>query len=221
MFCSKCGQQNDDESIYCVKCGERLPHNAGYHRNQGGQQAQYQQQSQYEQWGQAHNTNQQQYNQMYYQQQYRGTIYAGFWRRFAARLIDQLLLGIISYVFTVIIVIAVGVSFAGLEGEADRTKVAAFIGVIAVYCILCIVGVWLYYALMESSSKQATLGKMAVGIIVTDLQGNRLTFARATGRYFAQILSGIILDIGFIMAAFTEKKQALHDMIADTLVVIK
>ena len=78
---------------------------------------------------------------------------------------------------------------------------------------------WLYFALMESSSKQATLGKMALGIIVTDLNGNRLSFGRATGRYFGKIISGAILMIGYIMAGFTEKKQALHDIIAGCLVV--
>jgi uncharacterized RDD family membrane protein YckC len=78
---------------------------------------------------------------------------------------------------------------------------------------------WLYYALMESSAKQATLGKMAIGIVVTDLDGHRISFGRATGRYFGKILSGLILGIGFLMAAFTEKKQALHDILASTLVV--
>jgi uncharacterized RDD family membrane protein YckC len=80
---------------------------------------------------------------------------------------------------------------------------------------------WLYFAMMESSNKMATLGKMAIGIKVTDLNGNRISFGRATGRYFAKILSGMILMIGYIMAGFTEKKQALHDMIASCLVVMK
>jgi uncharacterized RDD family membrane protein YckC len=78
---------------------------------------------------------------------------------------------------------------------------------------------WLYFALMESSLKQATLGKMAVGIAVTDLENNRISFPRATGRHFASYISAIILGIGFIMIAFTEKKQGLHDILADTLVV--
>lgn len=78
---------------------------------------------------------------------------------------------------------------------------------------------WLYFALMESSGRQATLGKMALGIVVTDLNGDKIGFGRATGRYFAKILSGLILFIGFIMVAFTQKKQGLHDMIAGTLVV--
>lgn len=78
---------------------------------------------------------------------------------------------------------------------------------------------WLYFAIMESSTHQGTLGKIALGIKVTDIQGNRISFARATGRYFGKILSGLVLMIGFIMAGFTEKKQALHDILADCLVI--
>jgi uncharacterized RDD family membrane protein YckC len=73
--------------------------------------------------------------------------------------------------------------------------------------------------LMESSAKQATVGKMALGLVVTDLNGNRITFARATGRYFGKALSSLILHIGYLMAGFTPKKQALHDIIAECLVV--
>jgi uncharacterized RDD family membrane protein YckC len=72
---------------------------------------------------------------------------------------------------------------------------------------------------MESSSRQATVGKIALGLRVTDLNGERITFLRATGRYFGKIISGMILYIGFIMAAFTEKRQALHDLMAECLVV--
>jgi Tfp pilus assembly major pilin PilA len=72
---------------------------------------------------------------------------------------------------------------------------------------------------MQSSSRQATLGKMALGIKVTSAEGERISFLRATGRYFATILSGLILMIGYLLAAFTQRKQALHDMIAGTLVV--
>ena len=78
---------------------------------------------------------------------------------------------------------------------------------------------WLYGALMESSPYQATLGKMALGMKVTDLYGNRISFARATGRHFAKYISMITLCIGFIMVGFTERKQGLHDMIAGTLVL--
>jgi uncharacterized RDD family membrane protein YckC len=75
---------------------------------------------------------------------------------------------------------------------------------------------------MESSNRQATLGKMALGLIVTDLEDRPVTFARATGRFFSKIITGLIpLGIGYAMAGFTEKKQALHDMIASTLVLRK
>jgi len=80
---------------------------------------------------------------------------------------------------------------------------------------------WLYYTLMESSSRQATVGKLALGMIVTDLDGNRISFGRANGRFWGKILSGLTLYIGFILAGFTERKQALHDMLAGCLVVKK
>ena len=78
---------------------------------------------------------------------------------------------------------------------------------------------WLYFALMESSERGATLGKMALGLRAVTSTGQRLTFLNATGRYFAKILSAIILMIGFIMIGFTDKKRCLHDMIAGTLVI--
>lgn len=76
-----------------------------------------------------------------------------------------------------------------------------------------------YFVGFESSAYQATPGKMALGLIVTDSDGRRISPMRAVGRYFAKILSAMILLIGFIMVAFTERKQGLHDMIASTLVV--
>jgi len=84
--------------------------------------------------------------------------------------------------------------------------------------ILLLFGSWLYEAFMESSSYQATVGKMIFGMKVTDLNGNRISFERATGRHFAKWLSGVILGIGYIMVAFTERKQGLHDILAGTLV---
>ena len=78
---------------------------------------------------------------------------------------------------------------------------------------------WFYFALMESSERGATIGKMVVGLRVVTEQGQRLSFANATGRYFAKFISTLILGIGFIMIAFTERKRGLHDMIASTLVV--
>jgi uncharacterized RDD family membrane protein YckC len=85
--------------------------------------------------------------------------------------------------------------------------------------VLGFVAPWLYEAFMLSSEWQATVGKRAMSIAVTGIDGGRISFARATGRHFAKYISAFILFIGFIMAGFTAKKQALHDMLAETLVV--
>jgi len=139
------------------------------------------------------------------------TSYAGFWRRFLAVIIDGIILNIVFYIISAIF----GFPY-GMSGGTARS--AGFFGFSNLISI--IIG-WLYYAFMESSTKQATLGKMALGIKVTDMDGNRVSFGRATGRHFGKIISTIILFIGFIMAGFTEKKQALHDMMAQCLVVKK
>ena len=78
---------------------------------------------------------------------------------------------------------------------------------------------WLYEAFMMSSEWQATVGKRVMSIVVTDTEGKRMSFARATGRHFAKYVSALLLGIGFILAAFTARRQALHDMIAETLVI--
>ena len=80
---------------------------------------------------------------------------------------------------------------------------------------------WLYHSLMESSRYQGSLGKMALGIVVTDMSGRRISFGRATARHFSKIVSGLTIYIGFMMAGWTRQKQALHDMIAGCLVIRK
>lgn len=87
------------------------------------------------------------------------------------------------------------------------------------YLVVVFVGPWLYEALMESSRYEGTLGKRAVGIRVVGLDGRQISFGRATGRHFGKILSAFTLEIGFLMAGFTKQKQALHDMVAGTLVI--
>lgn len=151
--------------------------------------------------------------------------YAGFWRRFAAYLIDHILLGVVSFLMFIPALAFLGIGIGTSMTEEDIGTGAGFIlAFVAAYVaaiLFILIARWIYYALMESSNLQGTLGKMALGIKVTDLQGNRVTFGRATGRYFGRILSSLILEIGFIMAGFTEKKQALHDIIAGCLVVMK
>lgn len=135
--------------------------------------------------------------------------YAGFWIRFAAYLID----GAVATVFFFIVFSIFGTGMA-ISPYANELS-PAFWAITGLFYLAVI----LYFPLMESSKWQATLGKRAVGIIVTDLDGKRIGFGKALGRFFAKIISGIILYIGFIMAGFTERKQGLHDMIAGTLVI--
>ena len=133
------------------------------------------------------------------------TAYAGFWRRFAAALIDGALLNAVA-----LVIFWLPVFGAGLMENAP--------GLVVLLYLILLAACWLYFALMESSSRQATLGKMALGIIVTSTSGGRIGFGAATGRYFGKILSSIFL-IGYVMAGFTSRKQALHDMMAGTLVM--
>ena len=132
--------------------------------------------------------------------------YGGFWIRFVAYLIDAILLSIVGGVVGSLL----GISF--ME-ETDWENYDPTINLVSF-----VVG-WLYFALLESSERGATVGKMAMGLRVVTNDGQRLTFMNATGRYFAKILSAIILCIGFIMIGFTDRKRGLHDMIAGTLVI--
>jgi uncharacterized RDD family membrane protein YckC len=139
------------------------------------------------------------------------TRYAGFWRRFLAAIID----GVV--IFGVAIFSALMFEMMTIFSFSDEDGEVTLIG----YSMALLFFPWIYHAFMESSIHQATFGKMAMGIMVTDIQGDRITFARASGRYFAKYLSYVTIYIGFIISAFTARKQALHDLIADTLVVVK
>jgi uncharacterized RDD family membrane protein YckC len=134
--------------------------------------------------------------------------YAGFWRRVGARLLDSLILLPVGLLVSFLL----GTSPFNDHAPPEREGLDTLISVITQ---------WLYFALQESSTAQATLGKRALGIVVTDLYGNRISFGRATGRHFAEFLSAIILCIGYLMAGFTKRKQALHDMIASCLVICR
>lgn len=146
--------------------------------------------------------------------------YAGFWRRFVAYLIDSAILSIVALIVLMPPLLLLSFGAAATETESGEPG-PGLILVILVYLVgigVVFVACWLYFALMESSSKGATLGKMAIGIRVTDLQGRRISFGRATGRYFAKILSSLVFGLGYLMAAFTQQKQALHDIVAGCLV---
>lgn len=133
--------------------------------------------------------------------------YAGFWRRFGGLVIDALVLFVILVLIAVILL---------------RLLPAGPGGSLGAWTLLTdLIVPWLYYAGMESSGLQATVGKLAVGVKVTDVEGRRISFLRATGRYLAHIVSALTLCIGYAMVVFTRKRQALHDMIAGTLVVLR
>jgi uncharacterized RDD family membrane protein YckC len=123
-----------------------------------------------------------------------GKVYAGFWKRFAALIIDA-----------VVVSAGAGILSAVTFGAGTL--------------LVVLFGPWIYEAWMLSSAWQATVGKRALSIAVTGLDGGRISFARATGRHFGKYLSALLLGFGFLMAAFTARKQALHDIIAETLVV--
>ena len=148
-------------------------------------------------------------------EQFNTTNYATFWQRVAAYLIDWLLM---MAVFCPIGIAMGAMGALAEQGGGDAARVAST-GVQLIVNLVSIVAGWLYYALLESSSWQGTVGKKVLGIRVVDLNGNRISFGKATGRYFAKMISSLICGIGFIMAAFTERKQGLHDMIAGTLVL--
>lgn len=138
-------------------------------------------------------------------------VYAGFWRRWAALILDSLILAMPLLPIAVLAALPFGL----LADSGNLAGVAAQ----GIYYLLYLLLAPLYYAGMESSPWQATLGKRAVGIKVCDSQGRRLRFAHALGRWVAALLSYLTFYVGFLMAAFTARKQALHDFVAGTLVV--
>jgi uncharacterized RDD family membrane protein YckC len=147
--------------------------------------------------------------------------YGGFWMRFLAVLIDGIVLGAVLGPVTAIII---GLGIAGSASINPDNPSPALIAIITAYLILIpiyFVAGWLYEAFTTSSSWQGTVGKKILGLKVTDEAGNRIGFGRATGRHFGKIISAMIFYIGFIMAGFTDRKRALHDMIAGTVVMKK
>lgn len=152
-------------------------------------------------------------------QQARSVAYAGFWLRLVAFIIDLLIVGIVTGPVTFKPLLSNVGSQASMHdifsfymsGTRQATAITLLMQLIY----------WLYYASLESSAWQATLGKKFVGVYVTDLKGKRISFARASGRHFGKLLSQFLLFFGYLMAGFTAKKQALHDIMAGCLVLKK
>lgn len=192
MFCARCGKEVPEGVGYCQSCGQEVGSApTGVPARTAGP---------------------------------RPLPFAGFWVRLVAYFVDGLILGIPS-AFVVLFILMSGTLGVTLHrGQVDPRQAAALLGPIMLVFffvfLLFLVLQWMYFALMESSARQATVGKSLMSLRVTDSEGRRLSFGHATGRYFAKIISGMIpFGIGYIMAGFTAKKQALHDMIAGTLVM--
>jgi uncharacterized RDD family membrane protein YckC len=212
VYCSKCGSEISATTAFCSTCGQAIsglvpaiPSLSPVDLNQYAPVV----------------------PPSYGAVQYAGVAYAGFWLRFVAFLIDGVISGFLFLILLIPLFILTGAGAAlgriG-SGEDISDDVAAFVGVGFVLGFLVItVGVrWLYYALSESSSWQGTLGKKMLNLTVTDMAGQPISFARASGRYFSKFITSLIpLAIGYILAGFTEKKQAIHDMIASCLVLRK
>jgi len=142
----------------------------------------------------------------------------GFWIRLVAYLIDGLIVAVIDGV-------VLGIFFLFVAGTSDFDNEEKLTPLIVVGVLLLalsfIVIYWLYEALMTSSRRGATVGKLALGLRIVRADGARLSFGRATARHFlkAMITPLVPLAIGYLMAAFTNRKRALHDFLADTLVI--
>jgi len=200
VYCSKCGAAMADGAAFCATCGQRVsvaapvaaPAQAGVPAYPAVPRVEY----------------------------------AGFWLRFLAFLIDSVVIGIgfVLILIPLVFLTGLGALLSRIHPDEELSEAGVFliVGVIFLFVTVSLAVTWLYHAWMESSEWQATLGKKALDLVVTDMSGQRVTFGRATGRHFAKIITNLVsfgIGLGYIMAGFTAKKQALHDMIASCLVL--
>lgn len=144
--------------------------------------------------------------------------YGGFWRRFVAYILDSLFATLPPAIICGVPMVYLFWHFAS-SSEESGLSILLIIALYLLWCVLGLLFTWFYFALQESGKHQSTWGKRLMGLKVVGGQGQRITFARATGRFFAKMISYFIFYIGFIMMPFTNRKRALHDIIADTYVV--
>lgn len=206
MFCQSCGTNVADGTAFCTSCGRPI---VGYSVGQasGGAAAMAVPTAN------AYSSG--------------AVSYAGFWLRFVAIILDSIILGIPGAIVYFSLIASALPTIVNNQNNPGLI-VAAILPRVFFLIILALIGHWIYWALMESSSWQATLGKKALGLYVTDLEGNRVSFGKASGRYWAgrgpalvPLLGGLYYLVDCICAGFTERKQALHDMIAGCLVLRK
>lgn len=203
LFCSKCGTQNLGNAEFCQKCGGSLWPAPAATQTAAGVAPAYTQQPVAYVAGPA-------------------SPYAGFWIRVVAYILDRIVVSIVAAPFYFVLVLPSVLRIvreSERNGEPSPEVIFSVLGGVSLFLIVFFVGYWLYEALLTSSSWQGTIGKRVLRLKVTDEAGNRISFGRATGRFFAKILSHFILWIGFIMVAFTDRKRGLHDMLAGTVVM--
>lgn len=145
-------------------------------------------------------------------------IFAGFGKRLVALILDSIILYFVNWIFLGLIL---GLMPTQFVAGANFDYFSYFSSVMN-YTLLSYGIHWLYSALMESSSYQGTIGKVVLGIVVVDeISGGRISFGKATGRYFGKILSSLILGIGYLMMLWSQKSQTLHDKLSGCVVVVK
>jgi uncharacterized RDD family membrane protein YckC len=204
MFCQSCGANVVDGTAFCTSCGRPI---VGYAVGQSGGGAAIALSSPV---AVATAT----------------TNFAGFWLRVVAAILDNIILSIPTVPLVLLVFASMLPEVAAMRGN-PALFVASFLPRIIFMVIILLAMKWLYWALMESSSWQATLGKKALGLYVTDLAGNRISFGKASGRFWSGRglslvpLGNLYYLVDCICCGFTEKKQAVHDMIAGCLVMRK
>ncbi len=207
MYCPKCGKETEQSGKYCQWCGANL----------------------------------QEYRERPFTRKRVGTIktekFAGLGGRFLGGLIDLIflalfnlmaaaLVGIVSWLFgrpdpvseTVRMLYQYYLHIPRTDASGQIVNAVIPPQILLSVIIFVILVPWIYFAYLESSGNQASLGKMAIRAAVTDMQGNRITFSRATLRFFGKCLCVLTIFIGFAIIAFTAYRQGLHDKIAGTLV---
>jgi len=225
-FCSSCGSQVDQDTRFCHKCGQPVAGAAPLAPAPLAPPATYAAQPSAA-------------PQIYAGPSVPAYVpapphFAGFWLRVAASLIDGLILTIPSGIAGFGIIMMMG-GFAALAAKFPQIQdpnqltanlpalVSALLGLIFLLFAVTTIIQWLYFAMMESSSKQGTIGKIILNVYVTDMNGQRISFGRASGRFFTKVGMGFVPFgfVGYILAGFTDRKQALEDFVASTLVMRK
>jgi uncharacterized RDD family membrane protein YckC len=203
IFCSKCGTQNSGMAQFCQKCGLAL--SSSLTPTQSAAPARAYAAAPPVAYVAAP-----------------ASPYGGFWIRLVAHLLDHIILGAVAAPLFFIMAMP---TILRVAHEAERNQepspemIVSILSSVFLYVVVAFAGQWLYEAWLTSSSWQGTIGKRVLRLKVVDEAGNRISFGRATGRFFAKILSSMFFCIGFLMIAFTERKCGLHDMLAGTVVL--